>query len=98
MKIIQELADMIEEEISDAYKYARCSIRHKDDDPDLSKAFAQLSTEELGHADKLHLQIVRLINAYKAEHGEPPEHMKIIYKIMHARMMDNVASVKAMLA
>lgn len=98
MKLIQKLTEMIDEEISDARNYARCSIEHKEDDAELSKAFAQLSNEELGHADRLHAQVVRIINKYKAEHGEPPAHMLFIYNYLHDRAIQKVAEIKAMLA
>lgn len=98
MKLIQKLTDMIDEEISDARKYARCSLEHKDDDVELSKTFAQLSNEELGHAERLHAQVVRIINKYKSEHGDPPEHMLFIYNYLHDRAVQKVAEIKAMLA
>lgn len=98
MKLIQELSDMIEEEISDAHKYAKCSLSQKESDPELAKTFAQLSSEELGHADKLHTQVVRLIKEYRESHGDPPEHMLFIYNYLHDRHIQKVAEIKAMLA
>lgn len=98
MKTIQDIFDQIDEEISDAQKYAMCSARYKDSDPELSRAYAQLSTEELGHVDKLHAQVVRLINEYKASKGEVPPHMQTIYTYVHERAIEKVASIRAMLA
>ena len=98
MKIIQDLADRINEEITDAWKYAKDAMTHKEDDPELSKTFALLANEELGHADKLHAQVVRIIKAYKEKSGDPPAHMQVIYDITHKQMIDRVADVKALLA
>ena len=97
MKIIQKLSDMIDEEISDAMKYARCYQAHKDDDVELSKTFSQLAYEELTHVDRLHAQVVRLIKAYRDVHGDPPEHMQIIYDYIHERNVSKVADIRLML-
>ena len=98
MKIIQNIYDQIDEEITDANKYAMCSVRYRESDPELSRTYAQLATEELGHVDKLHAQVVRIINKYKTEHGEPPAHMLFIYNYLHDRAVQKVAEIKAMLA
>ena len=97
MKIIQKLSDMIEEEIHDAYKYAECSILHEDD-PELSKTFRTLANEELGHANWLHDQVVRLIKKYRDENGDPPPEMKARYEYLHERHVSKAAEVRALLA
>ena len=53
MDIIEALSDMIEDEIRDAEKYARCALEHKDEDPQLAQMFYELSLEEKGHMEKL---------------------------------------------
>ena len=98
MRIIQNLSDQIDDEITDARKYAVCSVRYKESDPELSRAYAQLATEELGHVDKLHAQVVRLISEYRASKGEPPAHMLTIYQHVHEREIEKVAEIKMMLA
>jgi len=97
VKIIQKLSDMIDEEISDAMKYARCYQAHKDGDIELAKTFSQLAFEELTHVDRLHTQVVRLIKAYRDEHGEPPAHMQVIYDYLHERNINKVADIRLML-
>lgn len=98
MKIIQNICDQIDEEISDANKYAMCSVRYRESDPELSRTYAQLATEELGHVDRLHAQVVRMINEYKASKGDIPPHMKTIYEYVHDREIEKVAQVKNLLA
>ncbi len=97
MKIIQKLADMIDEEIHDAWRYAECSILHEDD-PDLSRTFRTLANEELGHVSKLHEQVVRLIKKYRDEHGDPPPEMQARYDYLHERHISKAAEVRALLA
>ena len=97
MKIIQRLSDMIEEEIEDAMKYAKCSMEH-DDDPELSRTFRLLAGEELNHVNLLHTQVVRIIKAYKERSGEPPASMMAVYDYLHNRQIDKVAEVRRLLA
>jgi len=97
MKIIQELSEMIEEEIEDATKYAKCAIAHKEDNPVLAEAFYKLANEELGHMQILHSQVVAIIENYKKEKGDLPEAMQMLYKIMHNKHISNAATAKGLL-
>ena len=83
MEIIRKLSDMIEEEIADAGKYARCANNYKEDNPTLAEVFYKLSLEEMNHMSLLHGQVVAIIDEYKKANGEPPEAMKMLYKILH---------------
>ena len=98
MKIIEKLSNMIDEEIADAKKYAMCFLEYKDSDPELSRMFMTLSNEELGHMNKIHEQVVRIIKKYREEKGEPPADMMAIYNYLHKRSIEHVAEVKALLA
>ena len=97
MKIIEKLSEMIDEEISDAYKYAKCSLEH-DDDPELSRTFTLLANEELNHMNMLHAQVVRLIKKVREENGEPPASMMAVYDYLHGKQIDKVSEVKAILS
>ena len=97
MKIIQKISEMIDEEITDAWKYARCYQNHKEDDPELAKTISQLATEELGHADKLHAQVVRLIKNQREKTGDPPEWMLHVYNYLHERSINRATEVRALL-
>lgn len=98
MKIIQELSEMIEEEIEDATKYAKCAIAYKDDNPVLAEAFYKLANEELGHMQILHSQVVTIIEKYKKEKGDLPEAMRMLYEIMHNKHISNAATAKGLLS
>lgn len=97
MKIIQKLSDMIDEEITDAWKYARCYQEYKESDPELAKTFSQLSFEELTHVDRIHAQVVRIIRNYRETHGDPPEHMLAIYNYLHERSIKKVSDIRILL-
>lgn len=98
MKIIKELCCDIEEEVCDAENYAREAVLEKDQHPALARTYHQLAEEELGHADRLHTQVVSLIDEYKRNNGAPPEAMQAVYDYLHERQIEKVARVKVMLA
>lgn len=98
MKIIKKLSEMIEDEIKDAGKYARCALNHKEDHPALADLFYRLSGDELQHMNLLHEKVVDLIDDYREEHGEPPEAMKAVYDYLHEKQIDEAAEVKTLRA
>ena len=60
MKIIKCLSELITEELKDADKYIDLAEKWKSDEPDTADLFYQLSTEEMGHVDKLHEEVKAL--------------------------------------
>lgn len=54
MKLIEKLSAMVDEEIEDAMKYAKCALEYKDECPALAKTFYELSGEEMHHMTMLH--------------------------------------------
>ena len=96
MKIIEKLSDMIEEELSDAEKYIKCAMNHKEDHPALAEVFYKLSTEEMQHMTYLHDQVVKLIEEFKKQRGEPPADMMAVYEYVHKRHIAKAAEVKNM--
>lgn len=94
MKLIEKLSEMVEEEIGDAKKYAKCALKYKDSDPTLAKLFFDLSAEEMRHMDLLHGEEVRQIEQYRKTKGEPPESMQAVYDYLHERQIDEAKGVK----
>lgn len=95
MKIIEKLCEMIDEEINDAMKYAKCANAYKDENPVLADTFIRLSEEEMKHMMTLHNQVIIIIDEYRRKNGEPPEAMKTVYDILHKRHIDKAAEAKA---
>lgn len=98
MKIIEDLSNMIEEEIEDAGKYARCALKHKETNQTLAEMFFKLANEEMGHMNVLHSQVVSIIEDYRKKNGDPPPDMLRLYDILHKKHIENAASVKGMLS
>lgn len=95
MEIIRKLSEMISEEIADADKYVTCALKHKSDNPALADTFFRLSTEEMQHMAVLHDQVVRIIDQYRREKGEPPAPMMAVYEYLHEKHIEDAAAVKA---
>ena len=67
MKLIEKLSTMIDEEIEDAGKYAKCAVKYKDERPELAKTFYNLSTDELRHMALLHAEVAGVIKESAAQ-------------------------------
>lgn len=94
MKLIEKLSAMVDEEIEDATKYAKCAVKYKDERPALAKTFYDLSGEEMRHMTMLHAEVEAVIQKYRQEHGEPPAEMKAIYDYLHEKQIKKAAEVK----
>ena len=94
MKIIKVMAEKIKEELKDAESYIDLAAEWKKDQPEAADLFAELSAEEMGHADKLHGRITEMIEAYRTRDGEPPAGMMAIYEYMHEQQIEMAMMVK----
>ena len=94
MKIIKCLSELIEEELHDADKYIDLAMRWKQDEPDTADLFYELSTEEMGHMEKLHKEVTELIEEYRKEHGEPPKEMMVLWDYLHEKHIGTATQIK----
>ena len=94
MKIIKCLSELIEEELHDADKYIELAMKWKQDEPDTADLFYELSTEEMGHVEKLHNEVTELIEEYRKEHGEPPKDMMVLWDYLHEKHIANSTQIK----
>lgn len=48
----------------------------------------------MAHITRLHDEVVRIIETYRAEKGEPPADMLAIYNYLHKKHIEKVAEIK----
>lgn len=94
MKIIKCVAEKIEDELHDADEYIGLAMNWKDEQPDTAKVFYELSLEEMGHVDKLHAEVTRMISEYRQKTGEPPKDMLTLYNYLHEKHIAEAMSIK----
>jgi rubrerythrin len=94
MRIIKELSDFIEEELDGAECYAKKAIKFKTERPEMAKMFYMMSTEEMNHVKYLHDAVVKLIDEYRKEKGDPPPAMLAVYDYLHEKHIDHAKEVR----
>ena len=94
MKIIKCLSELIEEELNDAEKYIDLAMQWRNEEPDTADLFYELSTEEMGHMEKLHEEVSELIEEYRKEHGEPPKDMMVLYDYLHEKHIAKATQIR----
>ena len=94
MKVIMCLTDKIDEELHDADSYIDLAMKWQAEDQDVSDLFYQLSTEEMGHMEKLHAEVVDQIKVYREENGEPPKGMMELYNHIHQKQIAEAMRIK----
>lgn len=93
MKEIKLLMEHIEDELKDAHTYAELALEYKETDPETAELFYKLSGEEMTHMNDLHKAVVRHIEAYRRQKGEPPEAMMAVYEYLHKRDIERAENV-----
>ncbi len=94
MTIIKCLSELIEEELDDANKYIDLAMKWRKEEPDTADLFYELSTEEMGHSEKLHEEVTELIEEYRREHGEPPKEMMVLWDYLHEKHIETATRIR----
>ena len=94
MKLIKELEELIEDEIHDVKKYAKMAAELKEKYPTLAQTLYSISTQEDAHQAAIHSEVVKIIDEFKKNGGEPPAAMMAVYEFLHNRHIENLAEAR----
>lgn len=94
MKIIKCLSELIEDELCDAEGYIDRAMKWKSEEPDTADLFYELSMAEMEHMDKLHNEVVELIEEYRKDNGEPPKEMLTLYEYLHGKHIGKATEIR----
>lgn len=94
MKLIKELEEMIEDEVHDIKKYAKMAAELKEKHPTLAQTLYSISTQEDAHQAAIHSEVVKIIDEYKKNKGEPPAAMMAVYEYLHERHIEKLAEAR----
>lgn len=92
MRVIKVLSKQIEEELEDSNKYIDSALTYRTQFPKLAETYIELANEEIGHADRLHKQIVSLISEIQIE---IPKFMQELWEEEHIELITKTAELRA---
>lgn len=94
MELIKKLSEQIEDEIHGAKHYAKLATELKSERPQLAQVLYNISIQEDSHQQALHNEVVKLVEQYRKEHGEPPAAMMAVYDYLHKRHVEKLAEAR----
>lgn len=95
MQIIKELEEMIEKSLKSAEEAIKKANFYKDSKPALAKMMFDLSSDRMRHVNMLHEAVVKEIEDYQKQHGNPPEAMQAVYDWVHEKDVQYATEIKA---
>ena len=91
MRVIKVLSEQICEELEDSNKYIDSALTYKTQFPKLAETYIELANEEIGHAERLHKQVVSLISEIQVE---IPKFMQELWEEKHIELITKTAELK----
>lgn len=90
---MREVLDDLFEEIEGSRHYAKLAIKLRDTDKERADGLMEMSRQEMGHAEKLHAQGVKIAKRYEDDVG-----VQAVWTYCREKAMDMMADVKALQA
>lgn len=94
MKIIKCLSELIEDELDAADHYIQKAVKYKEEFPEVSKTFYNVSITHMDIIKTLHDQVTAIIANYRKDNGEPPAAMMTLYEYLHERHINKATSIR----
>lgn len=94
MRLIKTLSENIEDEIKGTEDYAKLAIEVRAEHPAMADVLFSIARQESEHVVRLHDQVEKLIQEYRAKHGEPPAGMLVLYEYLHEKHINDYAGAK----
>ena len=94
MKLIRDLEEAIDDEISDIRKYSMWATELKESHPTLAQVLYNISLQEDNHQAAIHTEVVKLIEEHRRHHGEPPAAMMAVYDYLHKKSIEKLAEAR----
>lgn len=91
MRVIKVLSKQIKEELEDSNKYIDSALTYRTQFPKLAETYIELANEEIGHAERLHKQVVSLISEIQIE---IPKFMQELWEEKHIELITKTAELK----
>lgn len=96
MLIIKKISELIDDELEDAEKYAKCALKYDVESPEVAEVFDSISRQEMHHVDMLHEVGVKLIREYEAKGNSIPADMQAVYNYLHEKHIEKASKIKDM--
>lgn len=97
MEKITSLIHYAKKQYKLAQHCAEKAMEYKATDKTLADTYASMGTTHLNLGETAHTQLVRMIQEYRAKHGEPDRVMMAEYNNRHKNLMDKAAKARATL-
>ena len=94
MIVIANVSDTIEELLNLAEEHIEYAHEIREEYPNLAQNYYSMSISEITCIASLHEQVVKLIEDYRREHGDPPERMMGRYEYLHKKHIEKANKIK----
>jgi hypothetical protein len=99
MKLIKQLSEQIEDEVSGALEYSREAVEFKYSRPSLADMYYRMACAEKEHADMLHEHVVKIIEEVKRDKKDAvPQFMLDKWEKQHKEIIEKMAEAKVYLS
>lgn len=93
MEIFKTLLDQVDDEICGAKEYAELALSLKDDSPQLSNMYNDLSKQEYSHIQILHSHLLKVYESL----GEQTDMVQNLFDWQNKKIIDGAAHVKTLI-